>query len=184
MPFAGPSWINLGASWGYPGCLLWLLGWPLLVAISTPLWPVCFALLPETRRRAKLRFVHIARASVYSCAWIVALYLPWVIEAAQELVHILFRLFGAAPPNLGVLTIKARWIKWSNPWLPPTIAGICWAWLALWWLMAIRRGFRLDHPWGVWASMLLLSTLGTLLVCTALSILNVELFRNHPIWFR
>ncbi|MHC4990758.1 MAG: hypothetical protein ACYTGC_07230 [Planctomycetota bacterium] len=112
--------------------LLWLVlrHWPLalLALASQPCCGLAFAALPISRRRAKVRARHVARVVVYAAT----LYLP-----------------------VAVMAVVAE--AWSYTWVTPTgrlmsvlAAGTFVALLPatfLWWLMAIWRYLRMEHPW-------------------------------------
>jgi hypothetical protein len=102
--------------------------------------PLLLLLLPETRRRAKVRKAHILRAAVYGQGWL--------------FFHLLLLLTSAV---LGAAT--ANWdtaLAWRGP-----IARLLYehrfaytmllaAWIAAWWYFALAKGFCLRHATFHW----------------------------------
>ena len=138
----------------------WTDGWVPIAILATPIWAISFALLPQTRRRAKVKAVHIVRAFIYSCIWLTMLLLPWIF---QYLVR-----FVAAGLNAVQVPFPSflRWMGFDPHWLRNAIplAIAVWLWLSIWWLFAIRRGFRLQHPTAVWFALWIINGLAAMVI--------------------
>ncbi len=154
-------------------CVPWGIRWagilpPLLAASAMTL--LILACTPVTRRRSKVRVVHLARLYVYSHAWLVVFGL---VALAQPLVTLgeaaTVALGGFAAyddlPIAPVPTGSGLWGTWLAPGRPPTgiaelmdrAAGVRgtasvvrWAWLAAcavwliaWWWRGLRVGLKL-----------------------------------------
>ncbi|MEZ6235455.1 MAG: hypothetical protein R3B68_14810 [Phycisphaerales bacterium] len=151
-PFDARTWYAGGM-----GLVMWWTdGWVPIVLLATPIWALSFALLPQTRRRAKVKAAHIARAFIYSCAWLSMLLLPWIFQYLVRLAE--FAATNTPFPSL------FEWARYDPHWLfdvfPLAIA--VWLWLAIWWLFAIRRGFRLQHPTAVWFALWVINGLAAM----------------------
>jgi hypothetical protein len=135
--------------------LQWLGGSISLIAASAA-WPLVLALLARSRREARVRRWHIARAAVYSLAWMhIALVLRladavWGLGDLSVSLAVGYRPgaspWGGAPINY----------FWSNA---PLGRVLLLAWLLVWWYWALRRGFRLDRAGTIWALLALISVL-------------------------
>ncbi len=135
----------------------------LVPALGATLMPVLVVLLlPHTRARAKVRPAHIARAGVFSLAWVA---FPSLVHLALALSAILVRLFspastGARPPNTGMRFALSRvhntlYSEW-RVWMILTLV-----WLSAWWWFALTRGFKVQSPVLVWLSIALCALLLT-----------------------
>ncbi|UCD76647.1 MAG: hypothetical protein JSV91_06920 [Phycisphaerales bacterium] len=97
--------------------------WPLIML------PLCFVLLPISRRRAKVRWSHIWRVGAYG------LFLP---VTAGTIMILTFALEHVAK---GVVELMAPLIDLLG-WI--TLIG-----LVIWWAVAIGRYLRMPHSWAV-----------------------------------
>lgn len=142
----------------FPRHVLWV---PLLVALP----PLVLLLLPETRRRAKVRAGHVLRAAVYSLTWVVAVFLLDVLNA--------LRVFTRTQTGLLILD---DWMPdpRSNPDWPMVVtdrSGVIAvvllfplaAWLTLWWWFAVRS-WRLERTRAVMISLALIWALAVAVV--------------------
>lgn len=119
-------------------------------AAAWALVPVLLLALPVTRRRARVRTVHVLRAAVYGCAWIVPLFALRLINRAGMVVLVAADrwLFGSQRP----LYVRTHWLGAVLPtWTDIAYGAAVALWLALWWWVAISRGMKLPHPRAVWA---------------------------------
>ena len=119
----------------------WLFPWGLLAFL---LLPVAFLCLPVSMRRAKVRWEHIIRITIYG------LFIPASIGCAicscLLLAYISYGLRNVALPLATILILYV---------LFPAIV--------LWWGFAIRRYLKLAHGWYV---AILLATIAVLLPMT------------------
>ncbi len=111
--------------------------------------PLMLLILPETRRRAKVRKVHVLRAAVYGQGWI--------------FFHLLFLLVVAA---FGV--INADWdmaLGLSGPVVNLFYEyGLAYSlalaiWVAAWWWFTLAVGFRMEHPTRHWLVLMIVAIL-------------------------
>jgi hypothetical protein len=132
-----------------------LLGYALLAMLGTPLG---FLALPVSRRRAKVRWSHIARITAYSFAPLMVFFLYAVVR---------FRLVDQG--WLGVrrwdLTPVYREVWLLSVWVAPL-------WLIGWWAEAIRRYLKMPHAWSIAVGIVIIGILiGPLLVLAIWSLL-------------
>jgi hypothetical protein len=132
-----------GTMWGYVFTPAWRstpLGpayTPLLAAWL--MYPIMMMVLVDTRHRAKVRPGHIARAGVFSLAWLVP-----------------FLLVRSAAGVAGYLTQNGP--TWGPPAvdIPLAVDGALLLgtllWQARWWACTARVGWRLDRPRQVWVA--------------------------------
>jgi hypothetical protein len=117
---------------------------PLAASIMIPLVLLC---LPDTRRLARVRSVHVARAAVYGFAWLIPmLLLKSLNQIGEAVTWIAWSQRGPAttrraPPAFGAYNdvysfIRHTWVIWLLLVL---------AWLAAWWWCALRTGWRLKE---------------------------------------
>ena len=109
-----------------------LLEWAPLAAwwiAAQVLLPVCFVCLPISRRRAKVRWRHLARIALYG------LFIPWAIVFAMLLC---ITVALASPRWDGVALGAASLLLFLM--IPATVA---------WWVAAISRYLRMPHAWAV-----------------------------------
>jgi hypothetical protein len=115
---------------------------------------IAFAALPISRRRAKVRWSHIARVGVYLVGWFVPL---WVLMMALGVSGHLDGVGGGAVVNranalLGVLTpiMVLAFVPMS----------------VVWWSMATSRYLKIPHGWGVGFSVVTIGVLAVVLIRT------------------
>lgn len=131
---------------------------PLLIAHSFV--AAVFIVLPVTRRLAKLRWHHLARAWVFGLASQVPL-------VALRLIETVAWLFDGGPVSPVPITPNTA-IQFTSTMNAPRLLSLnilnayfvlAALWLAAWWYFALTRGFRLPHARRTW---LLLITAGFL----------------------
>jgi hypothetical protein len=108
-------------------------------ALTFPLMLVC---LPATRRLARVKGEHIARAVVFSLAWIVPLVL---FRFGRNIESILAQQSSNTP---------AAWLNGPRRIgdSAPELWGILiFAWISLWWLSTFVVGWKLTRGLLVWA---------------------------------
>ncbi|MDX2131795.1 MAG: hypothetical protein SFY69_07070 [Planctomycetota bacterium] len=115
-----------------------------LLAMSVVL-VVMMLVLPHTRARAKVRGAHVARAGVYSLAWMLPMMLlgPTLRALSLWLIG-----NGFATP-----LVTTGW----RGFLPLYHWGYCYlllgaGWLGVWWWWALARGWKLESPVRVWVA--------------------------------
>ena len=110
--------IDLTIAWFGLGVWLWLL------------LPLSFVFLPMSRRRAKVRWGHIARVSAYGC------FIPVTAIAGSMLcISIGYALDPLIDPMLGCAHVLSRYF------MPALII--------IWWASSIRQYLRIPHSWFV-----------------------------------
>ena len=92
----------------------------------TLMLPLCFVLMPLSMRRAKVRWAHIVRVTIYSL--FIPLLCVWVTAAVFS-AHVALSMEGL----MELYTWAARYV----PWLA----------MALWWTAATGRYLRIPHAW-------------------------------------
>lgn len=136
--------------WDWPSWWKWLI-------VGVVAMPVGLGLMPISLRRASVRWVHVWRASVYSGA-VPGLY--FVIEAFQALMGVaLWALFFPGRPVGGWTSLSRVVILKINGWtqsLFDWFGLIAIVWLAVWWLFVLQRGWKLQHGWAVWLSLVVI----------------------------
>lgn len=122
------------------------------------MWVVMVAVLPDTRKKAKVHWHHIARALVYSLGWLVFVELITIAHRVDALVAVLRAkpgLFAEFPHVVDLLEFDAR----------PNIAFLTLGlWTLWWWYIVIIRHWRLHHGGLVWAVLCIPVLMGALLV--------------------
>lgn len=101
-----------------------------------------FALLPQSRREAKVRWRHIIRVFLYSLALVLLLPTFFVLS---RIAIFLFNSFGG-------------WLEQFAIWSLVCIPLI----LVIWWSVATRRYLKMRHAWGVGAAVVVVAVLLTL----------------------
>ncbi|MEL7473320.1 MAG: hypothetical protein AAGK04_08385 [Planctomycetota bacterium] len=130
---------------------------------------VVLGVAPTTRRRARVRLTHVARAAIYSIAWLVPLAVVRLVERLVDL--------AIVPSAIGPGWSIGPWADvqaWLNAyWWPVGIPII--AWQAWWWWVTLRRGWRVSGSTSVWVG---LSVVGVLAAACAV-------VRHHAVatWF-
>jgi len=118
--------------------------------------PLMILLLPHTRARAKLRGEHVLRAATFGTSWFAILLLlraPWSI-AHFALFIVIVRMFARSkqggptgegwPLTASRLLYRASEVLSEGWWLAMI------TWISLWWLFAIKWGWRIEQPGRVW----------------------------------
>jgi hypothetical protein len=130
-----------GSTW-YRCFLVGAVGYPLMVM-----------LLSQSRKLAKVRGMHVLRASVYACAlWPAMLVVGFVLSVLAALgapFNSVFRLLASLTP----LADLAR-PNINNHLIYPIVM----LWFPLWWAFAIRS-WRMQQAWMVWLAVTLTSLL-------------------------
>lgn len=164
FPIASLQPSAIGTMW--PPQIVWLLsGAPAYVYMALAMhggYAALMLVLPTTRRIAKLRIGHIARAAVYGLAWVPLL---CVFRAARN--GLLLVQAAATPMPAGWPGVGApgpRPVRLADFGEEP-IRFLLMAWVALWWLSAMRRGWKLSEYWLVW---------GVLTVAAVLTALTMD----------
>lgn len=114
------------------------------------LCPLAFVALPQSLRKAKVRWQHLVRIALYS-ALIIVPPLGLYISSQMYLVR--------RYPNM-------IYHHWRLPeWLIPGCLVYVLAGLILWWSLAAKHYLKLPHAWGVGVSMVILAyVVGSFLV--------------------
>lgn len=147
----------------------WMHAMLLWAPIAILAWPLMFFALPITRRRAGVRWAHIRRAALYPVAVQIPLSLIALVAAAWDAA------WSNVPSWLG-----ARFgLFWGGPpRFDERLTGIVLAlfpfWLGLWWLFAIRRGWRVSAAFLVWLLLQIAVALAAFIVCLIVSILATK----------
>jgi hypothetical protein len=128
------SWRFQINSSSVPYVAWWLLLSGMLVA-------VCFVLLPQSLRKAKIRPRHLVRVGLYGLPLMIALCtVPWIVSDIVE--------------SVGILSWKYGWFarvdlwKWQNAWSRwqwVVLVAMTWIWQAWWWNNAVTRYLKLPH---------------------------------------
>ncbi|MBC7772848.1 MAG: hypothetical protein H7210_10165 [Pyrinomonadaceae bacterium] len=148
----GESSFSTFGSWRF----FWLVGeWPTFAGYGfgvTAAFPILLALLPDTRRIAKVRIAHIARAFVYSLAWICVLAVLNFVRVVWQLIEMfVWRIPGRSSGHgMGLYGIGHSNLQSDSSTLLPLLVG----WLGLWWFCCIRQGLQLKRPHLVWCVLL------------------------------
>ncbi len=114
----------------------WIADWsPGILGLMSQslLFPVLLLVLPETRRRAKVRPMHIIRATVYGHAWIVCIPITYLAMATEYFV-------GA---------VSNTWPHMINDFVMdyyPFIILLVAVWIGVWWWMVLKRCFDVAQP--------------------------------------
>jgi len=129
-----------------PVAIVGVAGIGLLIA-----FPFSFVLLPQSRKRAKVQWRHIARIAVYSA------YIPFT----SILCFVLLYIVGALAIIVGLSEdLIASVVIWGGMSV--------WLMLIVWWAVAIKRYLKMPH--GI-AIAVLLSILNFLVMATAIGLL-------------
>lgn len=110
----------------------------LLMFLCTPIW---FVLLPISRRRAKVRWSHIVRITVYSLVLFVCL----SIYALLRFGFLRDYWWASAGPLY-------RELRHLVVWVTPLL-------LLIWWSFAISRYLKMSHAWGVGLAIVVMGVL-------------------------
>lgn len=162
MPARGWGWVNdltdtvaqfSGPWWDMPSVRWTFDEWPvkatwLIVGVFG--LPLMLGLMPISLRRAKVRPLHILRAIVYSTA------VPGMFYALNGTWRFVFdwkahfNAYNAISWN-SLVRLHQVFFDWFY-----ALAGV---WLALWWLFALTRGWKLRYGWAVWLAILVIAAL-------------------------
>lgn len=138
---------------------VWVLG-SMAASVAAPL---VFALLPFSRARSKVRMSHLLRAWAYSFAWLPCIVLvsvglfiyAWIFQGLG------FRQLNFNDPLAFLTGLRDWWTGYAGAasvtdWFPlwPTLI-----WLSLFWLVALRTGFRMKDWFPSWLSMVVIAWL-------------------------
>ncbi len=121
-----------------PVTLTWALG-------ATLTAPLIVLALPHTRARAKVRGVHILRASAYSFCWLAVLCLWSVALRTVELALTIRDILSTANPNTLGWSFTMRSLPFSAMSGGSAIVAalIIAFWLTIYWTYALARGWRM-----------------------------------------
>lgn len=108
-------------------------------------WPLLLLVLPETRRRAKVRKVHVLRASVYGLAWL-AVHLSLLLISA-----LMGMLGGDWFVSLAMRGPVIDFLEEASLWYGLFLA----AWIGAWWWFVLAWGFQIQRPTLHWLVLLL-----------------------------
>jgi hypothetical protein len=130
---------------------IWLLGGTAACVAA----PMVFALLPFSRARSKVRMRHVFRAWAYSLLWLPTVALSSTVNFANA---VLFLPAGWQAQDVMIDPLRfltgAGWVDWYG--LPAEAVVPLWPtliWLSIFWLFALRTGFRMKDWLPVWLSM-------------------------------
>lgn len=132
------SWLDLARTTGI--CLFWGIALGLA-------FPLSLALLPVSRRKAKVRWAHIGRISGYWGGIVMAVIYIWVIALVAEI------LIGFATSRTGV----------PEAALAIAIAGLPFATI-LWWCFALNRHLKIPHALAITGLLMFLCALAMLVL--------------------
>jgi hypothetical protein len=111
--------------------------------------PLLLLILPETRRRAKVRKVHVLRAAVYGQGWIFFHLLFLLVMAAFGVINADWDMaLGMSGPVINILYEHA---------LAYSLAMA--SWVAVWWWFTLAVGFRMQHPTRHWLVLMIAALL-------------------------
>ena len=156
----------------YPWGIVGLLGWTAGVVVT-------LGVLPTTRRLAKLRSVHLLRASVYGIAAPLLAVLVWLVgRAVYHLADALFafttsaRSFGGQWPGWPMYAWSyAAFDDWDA--VLHTAIGV---WCLVWWGCAVAIGFRLRPAWLAVVIVSVVGVLSAMLAQALVTVVNYALF--------
>lgn len=122
--------------------------------------PIVLFLLPVTRKRAKVRVVHLVRATIYSFAWLVPLAMVRCVDLTMGAARQtwLVQTGSAASYYNGVLPLG-----WANRWAL-WIMVILLFWIGSWWWFVIGRGLKLQQPRLTWFVLMVIASLVAVII--------------------
>lgn len=138
--------------------------YPYCVAVFSFLWLFTLAVMPWTRRRAKLRRAHLLRAIPYSLWWLMGL---CAFRLGRNLLFANALLGTARTPGAGlrlppgVRAIPGPILNLEYLW-PWTIGLGLFAWTLWWWWCAACIGWRIDRARLVWLLLTVAGCIGAL----------------------
>ncbi|MBI1189893.1 MAG: hypothetical protein GC200_04330 [Tepidisphaera sp.] len=153
----GPGYFG---DWGNSNAWRLLVRPTTLVAGAAILWPLCMAALPISLRAARVRPILVARAAAFSLtifslrAWVGLVWLiicGFIRVLAGKSIYSSNILGIPESPIASFFRFLERcWYYMSySPW--PVLI-----WLALWWLAALTRGFKLKQGVLAWLAIVVL----------------------------
>jgi hypothetical protein len=141
-----------------PGNLITISPVMINVIAGAVMYPLVFMLLPETRRRSKVSQGHIVRAATYGLSWAGVVLVASMLARCVQMRDVYFAkswhspAWGPTPAYAGFGSAHGQ-LAW-------VLGGFVWS--SVWWLMAIRTGFRIKK-WGrVWLAVLVPATVASL----------------------
>ncbi len=149
--------------------------WPILVAFPTLVlaYPLCFGVLPFTRRMAKLRAEHVLRATAWSAfAWTPAITAWVVVYAVTSLDEYLNNTFGVGGGGYFLSRDATRALD-TTVFI---LFRVSTAWILLWWLAAITKGWKLHRGVLLWLGLTVIAGLASTLTAVLLGLL-MQAFR-------
>ncbi|MCC7390585.1 MAG: hypothetical protein IT431_17685 [Phycisphaerales bacterium] len=114
---------------------------------ATALWPLAVCLAPTTLGKSKVAPRHLARAAVYSLAWLPVWVAFSTLDTLVRTAGGVISRSGRPPPAWARhlawegLDITSRWYAYA------TIAAF--VWLGVYWACALQVGFRMRRGWAV-----------------------------------
>lgn len=128
--------------------------------IVSALCAVTLAAVPETRRKAKVRFTLVARAWIYSHALLAFWWWLCLIEATWSASRVLLT---------GGVSQWSRWIDTFNYGSGPLLDAradavllLCLGWQLWYWHTATSAGLRIPRAWQITLAMAIISIIGTM----------------------
>lgn len=166
------DFVRLYSPSGGPGLSLAMSSALIAFMTSAVAYPAVLLCLPWTRRSAKVRKGHLARACIYSLAPLAPL---MVLSLFTWILVVLAQMTGGPPtpgrqPGLTGPQEFAQWCLYRFIELKHYVPLVGFAWLQVWWWFALSRGFRFNGAVRLWL---------ILAVCAGLSSL-VALAFTHP----
>lgn len=142
-----------------------------VIAVTLGAWcmyPLMLCVLPATRKEAKVRTMHVARATVYSLGVISILESLRVLEAVRTVV------MGKVPmPRYGTRGVGEFDLNMGNGVNAGAfpIMFIMLVWLSAWWYCAIGMGFKIRRARLVWGVTMVTMLLAVVIVVCATDLL-------------
>jgi hypothetical protein len=164
---AADHWYSLASDWFMPAAMWTRNYWawdPLQwgtplggVLAMTLAWPLTMIILSDSMKRAKVKRAHVLRAASYSLAWLALVPLIRVLDGLVRMVA----LTPVSGPSGTLTAWMPSWIMFRWWWAPVALSAL---WVALWWWMALTRGFRIEKAGVVWVLLMIVSVLAGLVV--------------------
>jgi hypothetical protein len=141
---------------------------PTLAAVlSHAAWPLLLLAVPSSRRLAKVRWAHVARAVVHPFLWLAAMQALWLFGlAAESASTLLDKLGGGASSDVAASLFNQLASACASVWNARGEFLI--VWVAAWWYSTLSRGWKLDRAALLWLA---------LQVAVALAVANVLVVR-------
>ena len=125
------------------------------LAAAQTMWVVMVAVLPATRRRAKVNWRHLCRAYAYSWSWVVVVLLAIAGYQAFEMYMM--------PTASSLLMTPSQWTASTDESISRWLSIASGGWLLRWWWVVIVRSWRLPQGWLVWGMLLIPVALASVL---------------------